>query len=108
MDIGLVYKAVANGEVDVVLAYSTDARLQEYDLVTLEDDKHFFPPYGASPVVRNDTLEQYPELADVINKLAGKIDTQTMTSLNYKGDVEQLDPAEIAREFLIEQGLVTE
>lgn len=108
MDIGLVYKAVANKEVDIVLAYSTDARLQEYDLVTLEDDRHFFPPYGASPVVRNDTLEQYPELSDVINMLTGKIDTQTMTFLNYQGDIEQLDPADIAREFLVEQGLIPE
>ncbi|WP_421617896.1 osmoprotectant ABC transporter substrate-binding protein [Brevibacillus sp. TJ4] len=108
MDIGLVYKAVANGEVDVVLAYSTDARLQEFGLVTLEDDKHFFPPYGASPVARNDTLEKHPELAEVIDMLSGKIDTEKMTELNYKGDIEQLDPAEIAREFLLEQGLLSE
>ena len=108
MDIGLVYKAVANKEVDIVLAYSTDARLEEYKLVTLEDDKHFFPPYDASPVVNNETLEQFPELTDVINMLSGKIDTPTMTQLNYKGDVEQKDPAQIAREFLLEQGLIPE
>jgi len=108
MDIGLVYKAVANKEVDIVLAYSTDARLEEYQLVTLEDDKHFFPPYGASPVVKNETLEQFPELEDVINMLTGRIDTKTMVRLNYKGDIEQQDPAQIAREFLLEQGLIPE
>ncbi|MGE7274449.1 osmoprotectant ABC transporter substrate-binding protein [Brevibacillus panacihumi] len=106
MDIGLVYKAVDTKEVDIVLAYSTDSRLKEYNLVTLEDDKHFFPPYGASPVVRNDTLKQYPQLEEVINKLAGKIDTQTMTALNYQADIEKKDPAAIAREFLLEHGLI--
>lgn len=106
MDIGLVYKAVDSGEVDIVLAYSTDSRLKEYGLATLEDDKHFFPPYGASPVVRKDTLKQYPQLEEVINKLTGKIDTKTMTALNYKADIEKKDPAEIAREFLLEQGLI--
>ncbi|MDF2684567.1 MAG: osmoprotectant transporter substrate-binding protein [Brevibacillus sp.] len=108
MDIGLVYKAVANGEVDIVLAYSTDSRLKEYNLVTLEDDKHFFPPYGASPVVNNATLKQYPELADLINKLTNKIDTQTMTALNYQADIEKRDPEEIAKKFLVEQGLIKE
>jgi len=106
MDIGLVYKAVDTKEVDIVLAYSTDSRLKEYNLVTLEDDKHFFPPYGASPVVRNDTLKQYPQLEEVINKLVGKIDTQTMTALNYQADIEKKDPAAIAREFLLEHGLI--
>ncbi|GED27902.1 glycine betaine/carnitine/choline-binding protein OpuCC [Brevibacillus agri] len=106
MDIGLVYKAVKNGDVDIVLAYSTDSRLKEYDLVTLEDDKHFFPNYTASPVVRNDALKKHPELADILNKLAGKIDTKTMTALNYQADVEKLEPAEIAQKFLTEQGLL--
>ncbi|SFK43889.1 osmoprotectant ABC transporter substrate-binding protein [Brevibacillus centrosporus] len=106
MDIGLVYKAVANGEVDIVLAYSTDSRLKEFNLVTLEDDKHFFPPYGASAVVRNDTLKQYPQLTELINKLSNKIDTPTMTALNYQADVEKHDPEEIARTFLQEQGLI--
>lgn len=106
MDIGLVYKAVKNGDVDIVLAYSTDSRLKEYDLVTLEDDKNFFPSYTASPVVRNDALQKHPELTDIINKLAGKIDTKMMTSLNYQADIEKLEPAEIAKKFLTEQGLL--
>ncbi|WP_047152987.1 osmoprotectant ABC transporter substrate-binding protein [Aneurinibacillus tyrosinisolvens] len=106
MDIGLVYKAVSNKDVDIVLAYSTDARLKEYKLKTLEDEKHFFPPYQASPVVRNDMLKSHPELKDVINKVAGKIDTATMTALNYQADVEKKDPEEIAKSFLKEKGLL--
>ncbi|WNC13890.1 osmoprotectant ABC transporter substrate-binding protein [Brevibacillus brevis] len=108
MDIGLVYKAVANGEVDIVLAYSTDSRLKEYNLVTLQDDKKFFPPYGASPVVRNDTLKQHPQLTELIGKLTNRIDTATMTALNYQVDIEKRDPEEVARTFLKEQGLIKE
>jgi osmoprotectant transport system substrate-binding protein len=106
MEIGLVYKAVKNEDVDVVLAYSTDPRLKEYNLKTLKDDKSFFPPYDASPVVRNDLLEKHPQLKDIINKLVGLIDTETMTSLNYQVDVEKLSPDEVAKNFLVEKGLL--
>lgn len=78
MEIGLVYEAVANKEVDIVLAYSTDPRIKEFNLATVKDDKQFFPPYDASPVVRKDTLEQYPELEEVINLLVGKLDEKTV------------------------------
>ncbi len=106
MEIGLVYKAVSNKDVDIVVAYSTDARLKEYNLKTLDDDKHFFPPYQASPVIRNDALKSHPELDNVINKLVGKIDTATMTALNYQADVEKKDPEEVAKSFLQEKGLL--
>ena len=106
MEISLVYKAVADKEVDVVLAYTTDPGIKEYNLQTLEDDKQFFPPYDASPVVRKDTLEQYPELNDVVALLVGKIDAETMTGLNYEVDVNKRSPREVAVEFLKEQGLL--
>jgi len=106
MEIGLVYEAVANEEVDIVLAYTTDPRLKEFDLKVLADDKQFFPPYDGSPVVRNDTLEQHPELADVVSLLVGQIDAQTMTGLNYEVDVNKRDAAEVANEFLKERGLI--
>ncbi|MFM1654818.1 osmoprotectant ABC transporter substrate-binding protein [Brevibacillus sp. B_LB10_24] len=106
MEIGLVYKAVSNKDVDIVLAYSTDSRLKEYQLKTLEDDKKFFPPYQAAPVVRNDLLKKHPELEDVINKLVGQIDTETMTELNYQADIKKVQPAEIAKNFLKEKGLL--
>ena len=106
MEIGLVYKAVSNKDVDIVLAYSTDARLQEYQLKTLEDDQKFFPPYQAAPVARNDVLQAHPELKDAINKLVGQIDTQTMTHLNYLADIKKEKPEEIAKNFLKEKGLL--
>ncbi|WP_207369022.1 osmoprotectant ABC transporter substrate-binding protein [Heyndrickxia coagulans] len=100
MELGLVYKAVKSGKADVVLAYSTDGRINAYNLVMLEDDKHFFPPYDASPVVRDDTLKQHPELRKVLQKLVGKIDTKTMQQLNYESDVEMKEPSTVAKEFL--------
>lgn len=106
MEIGVVYKAVNNQDVDIVLAYSTDARLKEYDLKTLEDDQNFFPPYQAAPVVRNDLLENHPEVDEAISMLIGKIDTETMTELNYLGDIEKIQPAEIAENYLKEIGLL--
>ncbi|XID90880.1 glycine betaine ABC transporter substrate-binding protein [Paenibacillaceae bacterium WGS1546] len=104
MEISLVYKAVADKEVDVVLAYTTDPGIKEFNLQTLEDDKQFFPPYDASAVVRNDVLEQYPELDEIVAMLSGKIDVETMTSLNYEVDVNKRSPRDVAREFLTGQG----
>lgn len=100
MQIGLVYQAVASGKMDVVLAYSTDGRIKAFDLVTLEDDKRFFPPYDASPVARNDVLERHPELRDILQKLVGQIDTETMLELNYEADVQKKEPSIIAKDFL--------
>lgn len=106
MEISLVYKAAADKDVDVVLAYTTDSGIKEYNLQTLEDDKQFFPPYDASPVIRKDTLEKYPELNDVISLLVGKIDAPTMGSLNYEVDVKKRSPHDVAVEYLKNQGLL--
>jgi len=106
MEISLVYKAVADNKVDVVVAYTTDPGIQEYNLQTLADDKQFFPPYDASPVIRKDALEQMPELKEIIPLLIGKIDVQTMTSLNYEVDVNKRNPNEVAVEFLRSNGLL--
>lgn len=106
MEIGLVYEAVANDEVDIVLAYSTDPRLKEFNLTTLKDDKQFFPPYDASPVIRKEVLEQHPELNDIIGQLVGKIDEDTMTSLNYEVDINKRSEKAVAREFLNKLGLL--
>lgn len=100
MQIGLVYQAVGSGKMDVVLAYTTDGRIKAFDLVTLKDDKRFFPPYDASPVARNDVLEKHPELRDILERLAGKIDTDTMLEMNYESDVNMKEPTTVAREFL--------
>ncbi|GAA0591782.1 osmoprotectant ABC transporter substrate-binding protein [Virgibacillus siamensis] len=100
MSIGLVYKAVESGEMDVVLAYTTDGRLEAFDLVTLKDNKHLFPPYDASPVARNEVLNQHPELKDILQKLSGTISTEKMRRLNYLANVKMKEPKVVAKEFL--------
>ncbi|MEK5391434.1 osmoprotectant ABC transporter substrate-binding protein [Margalitia sp. FSL K6-0131] len=100
MQIGLVYKAVQSGKMDVVLAYTTDGRINAYKLEVLEDDKHFFPPYDASPVARNDVLKQHPELKKVLQKLVRKISTEKMQQLNYESDGKMKEPSTVAKEFL--------
>src|SRR5699024_9981767 len=78
MNLGLVYRAAGTGNMDVVLAYSTDGRIKEYNLKLLEDDKKFFPPYDASPVIRDDVLERYPEIEDITKRLENQISTEEM------------------------------
>lgn len=102
MNLGLVYKAAATGNMDVVLAYSTDGRIKEYDLKVLEDDKNFFPPYDASSVISNEVLEKYPEIEDIMDRLANQISTEEMQELNYQADVKNISPRNIAEEFLKE------
>ncbi|WP_077298487.1 osmoprotectant ABC transporter substrate-binding protein [Virgibacillus pantothenticus] len=102
MQIGLVYQAVDSGNMDVVLAYTTDGRIEAFDLVSLEDDKNFFPPYDASPVARNDILKSHPEVRDILESLAGKIDEETMRYMNYEADVKMKEPYVVAKEFLEE------
>lgn len=103
----LMYTAIVSNNVDVITAFSTDGLLQKYDLVLLEDDKHFFPPYYMCPFLNMDTAEEYPELAAALNELGGAIDDYTMQGLNYEVVEKGRDRAEVARSFLIERGLVT-
>ncbi|WP_412761510.1 osmoprotectant ABC transporter substrate-binding protein [Paenibacillus chibensis] len=106
MEISLVYSAVANKQVDIVLAYSTDSRLKAYQLQTLQDDKQFFPPYDASPVLRSDLLKKHPEIQDAISPLIGHLDADTMISLNYQVDIEKKSEREVALAYLKQQGLL--
>ncbi|HCM89353.1 MULTISPECIES: osmoprotectant ABC transporter substrate-binding protein [Vagococcus] len=100
MQIGLVYDAVAAEKMDVVLGYSTDGRISSYDLVILEDDLKFFPPYDASIVMSETLIKNKPELKPILEKLSGKIDTETMQQLNYEADNNLLEPENVARQFL--------
>ena len=100
MQISLVYQAAASGKMDVVLAYTTDGRIKAFDLTVLEDDKQFFPAYDTSLVARNEVLEKYPELQEILQKLSGKIDTSKMQELNYEADGNLKEPSIIAKEFL--------
>lgn len=102
MQIGLVYDAVDAHRMDVVLGYSTDGRIASYDLVMLEDDRQFFPPYDASPIVNQELLDAVPELYDAVDRLSGKIDTETMQRLNYESDNDLVEPSIVAEHFLEE------
>lgn len=102
----LMYKAIADGQVDVICAFATDGRIAAYDLHMLEDDKSFFPPYDAAPVIRDETAAAHPELVEALKLLAGRIDEQTMQSLNFQVDEHQRDPADVAEQFLRESGLI--
>ncbi|MCK9524721.1 MAG: glycine/betaine ABC transporter, partial [Limnochordia bacterium] len=86
MDPGLTYQAVAAGAVDIIDAYGTDGRIFAFDLEPLIDDRGHFPPYHAVPVFRADVLRRYPEIIEVIGLLAGRLDDDTMRSLNYEVD----------------------
>ncbi|MGZ9583545.1 glycine betaine ABC transporter substrate-binding protein [Paenibacillus marinisediminis] len=107
MEQSLVYQAVGNDQVDIVLAYSTDSRLKAYHLQTLEDDKHFFPPYDASPVIRNDVIEKHPEVEAAIQELVGTLDAETMINLNYQVDIEKKSEREVAQQYLRDKGLLS-
>lgn len=107
-DPAIMYEAVQNGDVDVIPAFTTDSRIALFDLKTTEDDQSFFPKYDAVPVVRTETLEEYPELEDLLNELAGQITEEEMLAMNSRVDVDQEIPNEVAREFLIEKGLIEE
>lgn len=106
MDSSLMYRAVARGQVDVISAFATDGRIAAYDLRVLEDDRGFFPPYYAAPVARADVLAEYPQVAEALSSLAGRIDNQTMQRLNQEVDEDGRDPAAVARDFLQAQGLI--
>nr|WP_071396888.1 osmoprotectant ABC transporter substrate-binding protein [Bacillus tuaregi] len=102
MQLGLVYQAVANDEMDVVLAYTSDGRIAAFDLKVLQDDQQFFPPYDTSLVARNDCLRNHPELTDIFQRLVGKINTEKMQELNYEADGLMIEPAIVAQSFLEE------
>jgi osmoprotectant transport system permease protein len=106
MDRNLLYNAVAQGSIDVAAGDSTDGKIDALDLVVLEDDRRYFPPYEAVPMVASRTIEQHPELRDALNALAGRIDAPTMRRLNAEVDLKRRDPRAVAREFLQEQGLL--
>lgn len=99
-DSGLKYQILESGEADVCPAYSTDAQLVNTDkFAYLEDDKQFWPPYYMAPVVRNDALKENPEIAEILNKVSAKLDTETMISLNAKVDIDKQEYDEVAKEF---------
>ncbi|WP_035355269.1 glycine betaine ABC transporter substrate-binding protein [Acetobacterium malicum] len=106
LDIGLKYKAIGEGQVDVINNFSTDGLLAEYDLKVLKDDKGFFPAYEAATVIRQETLDKYPELEAILNQLAGQISDEEMQQMNYFVEKENRDAGDVAAEFLKAKGLL--
>lgn len=100
LDPGLMYTAAQSGQVDVISAFATDGRIDEYGLRVLEDDRGFFPPYDAAPVVRAETLERHPEIRDALAAIAGTIDDAAMRAMNREVDVLGRSPADVAREWI--------
>lgn len=107
MDHGIMYRSINAKEVDVINSYTTDGQLQMFNLRVLEDDKSYFPPYHALPLVRTEILEQYPEIGDALLELAGKIDEQAIQEMNAKVDNEGQMVELVAKEFLQEAGFIS-
>lgn len=107
LDPGLRYQALLDGQIDVVVAFGTDGQIGGYDLLALQDDKNFYPPYQVAPVIRQDTLQANANIATVLNGLAPKLDDTTMAKLNWQVDgPDKKEPADVARQFLTDQGML--
>ena len=106
MDIGLKYEAIGSDEVDVINAFSTDGLIKQYNLKVLEDNKNFFPAYQAATLIRKETLDKYPELEEVLEKLTGQISDDEMIQMNYQVEKENMDPRDVAEQFLKAKGLI--
>jgi osmoprotectant transport system permease protein len=105
MDLSLTYIALASGQVDLIAGNSTEGRIAKLDLFQLEDDRHYFPPYEAVYLVRQDSLGSVPALRDVLSKLANSISTEEMRRLNYEVDGNKRDPKDVVREWITSKGL---
>jgi osmoprotectant transport system substrate-binding protein len=105
MDLGLIYRALVDHQVDVVAGNSTDGLISALGLVALDDDRHYFPPYDAVPVVRKATLERFPALRATLAELAGKVSAADIRQMNYAVDGLHREPAAVVREFRKARGL---
>lgn len=108
VDPGLRYQGLMEGAADVAVAFGTDGEISAFNLVVLVDDKNLFPPYQIAPVVRRETLEAHPAIQEALNQLSPLLNDGVMQQLNYEVSGNQREPAEVAREFLINAGLIGE
>lgn len=108
MDLSLTYRALAEKQVDLIAGNSTDGLIERYGFAQLEDDRHYFPPYDAVPVVRQVTLEKYPELRSVLQQLGGILSVEEMRKLNYRVDGEKRQAKDVVREFLVRKGILVD
>ena len=100
LDLGLLYRALREKQVDIVAGNSTDGVIAAQDFTILADDRHYFPPYEAVPIVRREALKLHPKLREALRSLGGKISEQEMRQLNYQVDGEHRDVKQVARDFL--------
>jgi osmoprotectant transport system substrate-binding protein len=105
LDLGLLYRALADRQVDIVAGNSTDGLIAALGMVALVDDRRYFPPYEAVPLVRRAVLDKYPEVGAALNQLSGKISEEEMRRMNYAVDGEHHNPAEVVRMFRAAKGL---
>ncbi len=109
VDPNLKYQTLLSGDADVVLAFGTDGEIKGNDLVILEDDKHLWPPYHVAPVVRQDLLDNAPEIADILNQVQPLLTDDVMQDLNWQVQgPDAMDPADVAHQFLVDNGLLPE
>jgi len=106
MDAGIVYDSIKEGDVSVSMGYATDGRIAAYGLVNLVDDKKFHPVYNCAPTLREETLEELPQIADILNPIANALDAEAMAAMNMKVDIDGDLPSEVAEEWLLEQGFI--
>jgi osmoprotectant transport system substrate-binding protein len=106
MDLGLLARALRDHQIDIAAGNATDGLIPTLDLSVLEDDRHYFPPYEAVPVIRGETMKEHPEAALALAQLGGKISDQEMRQLNYAVDGQRRDVKDVAREFLQQKGLL--
>lgn len=107
LDPGLLYDALREGKLDAIGGFSTDGRIKAYNLKVLADDKDYFPPYYAAPFVREDLLSRYPQVETALNRIAGKLDNDTMAQLNFRVDEQKEPTLAVAKDFLSQLGLET-
>jgi osmoprotectant transport system substrate-binding protein len=105
MDLGLLYRALNAHQVDIIAGNSTDGPIQALGLTALEDDKHYFPPYQAVPLVNAEALHRWPQIQNALDSLAGKITADDMRQMNEAIDGQHRDPADVVREFRNRKGL---
>lgn len=105
MDLGLLYRALLDHQVDMIAANSTDGPIQEFHLTVLQDDRHYFPPYQAVPLLRDGALRRWPQIGKALDALAGRITADDMRAMNEAVDGQHRDPAAVVRSFRAEHGL---
>ncbi len=105
MDLGLLYRALNAHQVDMIAGNSTDGPIEAFGLTVLADDRHYFPPYEAVPLVRAEALRRWPQIREALDALAGRITAEDMRAMNEAVDGQHLDPAEVVRAFRMKSGL---